>query len=234
MAKSNIIKNFINSNMDINTALQNLMAILYCLEDENLINWANKELSGYDSINELPEYRKLKGRVMASYIVGNMKYSNAPFIISHLDDDIQENLININLYSSISTLEEMKNKGESRIGKPIPPEFYILLQENTNAHIIEASVNTDLSSINDVISKVRVKILKTLLFLEKEFGNLDELDIDISIKNKDELKNIVQHIHFNLYDNSIKIGDGNKIKGSNITTNKWSILSIIKNNFLKK
>ena len=220
MAKSNIIKNFINSNMDINTALQNLMAILYCLEDENLINWANKELSGYDSINELPEYRKLKGRVMASYIVGNMKYSNAPFIISHLDDDIQENLININLYSSISTLEEMKNKGESRIGKPIPPEFYILLQENTNAHIIEASVNTDLSSINDVISKVRGKILKTLLFLEKEFGNLDELDIDISIKNKEELKNIVQHIHFNLYDNSIKIGDGNKIKGSNITTNK--------------
>lgn len=220
MAKSNIIKNFINSNMDINTAFQNLMAILYCLEDENLINWANKELSGYDSINELPEYRKLKGRVMASYIVGNMKYSNAPFIISHLDDDIQENLININLYSSISTLEEMKNKGESRIGKPIPPEFYILLQENTNAHIIEASVNTDLSSINDVISKVRVKILKTLLFLEKEFGNLDELDIDISIKNKEELKNIVQHIHFNLYDNSIKIGDGNKIKGSNITTNK--------------
>ena len=220
MAKSNIIKNFINSNMDINTALQNLMAILYCLEDENLINWANKELSGYDSINELPEYRKLKGRVMASYIVGNMKYSNAPFIISHLDYDIQENLININLYSSISTLEEMKNKGESRIGKPIPPEFYILLQENTNAHIIEASVNTDLSSINDVISKVRVKILKTLLFLEKEFGNLDELDIDISIKNKEELKNIVQHIHFNLYDNSIKIGDGNKIKGSNITTNK--------------
>ena len=171
---------------------------------------------------------------MASYIVGNMKYSNAPFIISHLDDDIQENLININLYSSISTLEEMKNKGESRIGKPIPPEFYILLQENTNAHIIEASVNTDLSSINDVISKVRVKILKTLLFLEKEFGNLDELDIDISIKNKEELKNIVQHIHFNLYDNSIKIGDGNKIKGSNITTNKWSILSIIKNNFFKK
>lgn len=234
MAKSNIIKNFINSNMDINTALQNLMAILYCLEDENLINWANKELSGYDSINELPEYRKLKGRVMASYIVGNMKYSNAPFIISHLDDDIQENLININLYSSISTLEEMKNKGESRIGKPIPPEFYIFLQENTNAHIIEASVNTDLSSINDVISKVRVKILKTLLFLEKEFGNLDELDIDISIKNKEELKNIVQHIHFNLYDNSIKIGDGNKIKGSNITTNKWSILSIIKNNFFKK
>ena len=50
--------------------------------------------------------------------------------------------------------------------------------------------------------------------------NLDELDIDISIKNKEELKNIVQHIHFNLYDNSIKIGDGNKIKGSNITTNK--------------
>lgn len=220
MAKSNIIKNFINSNMDINTALQNLLAILYCLEDETLIKWASKELSGYDSINELPEYRKLKGRLMASYIVGGMKYSNAPFITYHLDDDVQENLTNLHIFSSISTLEEMKNKGDSRIGKPIPPEFYILLQENTNAHIVEASVNTDLSSINDIISKVRVKILETLLLLEKEFGNLDELDIDISIKNEKELKNIIQNIHLNLYDNSINIGDGNKIKGSNIATNK--------------
>lgn len=53
--------------MDIDTALQNLMAILYCLDDEGLINWAKKELEGYDTYDELPKYRKLKGRVMASF-----------------------------------------------------------------------------------------------------------------------------------------------------------------------
>ena len=75
MARSNIIKNFINSSMDISTALQNLMSILYCLDDKKLINWANKELSGYNENDELPEYRKLKGRVMASFIVGYVQYS---------------------------------------------------------------------------------------------------------------------------------------------------------------
>lgn len=56
--------------MNIDTALQNLMAILYCLDDEILINWVSKELSGYDSNDNLPEYRKLKGIVKASFMVG--------------------------------------------------------------------------------------------------------------------------------------------------------------------
>ena len=68
--------------------------------------------------------------------------------------------------------------------------------------------------------KVKTKILETLLFLEKEFGNLDGLDIDISTKTEEELKSIIQHIQVNLYDNSIAIGNNNKIKNSNIVTNK--------------
>ena len=73
---------------------------------------------------------------------------------------------------------------------------------------------------NQIISKVKTKILETLLFLEKEFGNLDGLDIDISTKTEEELKSIIQHIQVNLYDNSIAIGNNNKIKNSNIVTNK--------------
>ena len=220
MARSNIIKNFINSSMDIDTALQNLLAILYCLDDKNLIGWVNKELSGYDESDELPKYRKLKGRVMANFMVGFTQYSNIQLGIGHLDEDMQENLLNAHVYSSISTLEYMKNKEGARIEKPIPPELYHRLQKNTNAHITEASVLIDIGSINDIISKVRTKILETLLYLEKEFGNLDDLDIDISTKSKEELTSIIKYIQINLYDNSITIGDNNKIKKSNITTNK--------------
>lgn len=220
MARSNIIKNFINSNMDIDTALQNLLAILYCLDDKNLIGWVNKELSGYDESDELPKYRKLNGRVIASFIVGHVHYSNRQFGIAHLDKDTQEDLLNTHVYSSISTLEYMKNKEGARIEKPIPPELYHRLQKNTNAHITEASVLIDIGSINDIISKVRTKILETLLYLEKEFRNLDDLDIDISTKSKEELTSIITHIQLTLYDNSITIGDNNKIKKSNITTNK--------------
>ena len=62
--------------------------------------------------------------------------------------------------------------------------------------------------------------METLLFLEKEFGCLDNLDIDISSKNEVEIKSIVYQIQVNLYDNSISIGDNNKIKNSDILTNK--------------
>lgn len=220
MARSNIIKNFINSNMDISTALQNLIAILYCLDDKKLINWANKELSGYNEDDELPEYRKLKGRVMASFLVGYVQYSKRQFGIGHLDEDMQESLLSTHIYSSVSTLKNMKDKEGTSIGKPIPPELYAILQANTNAHITEATVDIDMGRINDIISKVRTKILETLLFLEKEFGNLDDLDIDISTKSKKELTDIIKHIQINLYDNSITIGNNNKIKKSNITTNK--------------
>ena len=205
--------------MDIDTALQNLIAILYCLDDEALINWAKKELAGYDSYDELPEYRKLNGRVMANFIVGYYKYSNTQFGISHLDKDIQDSLLSINIYSSISTIIDMINKNK-KVGKPIPPEFYPTLQSNSNAQIINASVDIDIASINDIISKVKTKILETLLLLEKEFGSLDELDIDVSIKSKEELENIIQFIKIDLYDNSISIGDNNKIKDSELVTNK--------------
>lgn len=117
--------------MDIDTALQNLMAILYCLDDEGLINWAKKELEGYDTYDELPKYRKLKGRVMASFFVGYAQYPKRQFGIAHLDKEVQESLLSINIYNSISSLIEMKNS-EKSVGKPIPPEFYAILQANSN------------------------------------------------------------------------------------------------------
>lgn len=219
MARSKIIKDFISSKMDIDIALQNLMAILYCLDDEGLINWAKKELEGYSTYDELPQYRKLKGRVMASFFVGYTQYPKRQFGIAHLDEETQENLLSIYVYNSISALIEMKSL-EGSIGKPIPPELYAILQSNSNSHIISASVDIDLSSISDIISKVKSKILETLLFLEKEFGNLDGLDVDISIKKPEEVKNIIKNIEIKLYDNSISIGDNNKIKNSDILINK--------------
>ncbi|MCC0703834.1 hypothetical protein IC213_12220 [Clostridioides sp. ES-S-0049-02] len=45
--------------MDIEVVLQNLVVILNCLNDEMSINWATKELSGYNKDDSLPKYRTL-------------------------------------------------------------------------------------------------------------------------------------------------------------------------------
>ncbi|EOE7347193.1 hypothetical protein PV669_16540 [Clostridioides difficile] len=230
MAESNIIKNFINSNMDIETTLQNLIVILYCLEDETSINWAKKELSGYDRDDLLPKYRNLKGRVLGSVTDGANIYSDIEFGTTHLHNDLRESLLKVNLRSSISTLISSRNSWEG-LGKPIFPEYYYLLQNLIpGTNIIKASVDIDLTDVNNIISKVKLNILDILLFLEKKFGNLDKLNIDISKITEKELENIIKHIHIQieLYDNSINIGDNNKINKSNITTNKVNSISKFK------
>ena len=73
--------------------------------------------------------------------------------------------------------------------------------------------------IQDVFSTVESRLLDALIILEKEFGNLDELDIDISAKNPDELKAIIDKLIVIVYnDNSVSIGDDNRIKNSTIAS----------------
>ena len=58
-----------------------------------------------------------------------------------------------------------------------------------------------------------------LILLEKEFGVLDDLDIDIDSKSKDERLEIVKQLHVIIFnDHSANIGDGNKIKDANIAS----------------
>ena len=56
-------------------------------------------------------------------------------------------------------------------------------------------------------------------YLEKQFGNLDELDIDVDNKSEQELKEIVNHIYVLIYnDQSVTIGNDNEFNNSNITS----------------
>lgn len=218
MAKSKLIKDFINSNMDLDIALQNLLVILNDLDNDELTNWVRKELTGYNIDDTLPKYRISKGYVMASYMVGYAQYSARQFTINHLKPELKDSLTNVHMYSSISTLINSVKRNKS-LSRPIPPELYLEIQSATNAHITNAFVHIDIANINDLISTVKTKILDTLLLLEKEFGNLDDLEIDISTKTPKERDSIIQKIYINLYDNSIAIGNGNKIKDSNIISN---------------
>lgn len=85
--------------------------------------------------------------------------------------------------------------------------------------ITSAKVVVGPQLIQDVFSTVESRLLDALIILEKEFGNLDELDIDISAKNPDELKAIIDKLIVIVYnDNSVSIGDDNRIKNSTIAS----------------
>lgn len=133
--------------------------------------------------------------------------------------ELAKKILTSNILQSVSSLESIV-KEKTSTHKPIPSTVYSQLEAlcGINATSISAHVEFDYTVIQDIISKIDGKILDTLFMLEKEFENLD--DLDIATKEEEEIQNIVQHIKVILYDDSISIGDNNKIKNSDIVTNQ--------------
>lgn len=75
--------------------------------------------------------------------------------------------------------------------------------------------------IDNVLSNIESRLIDVLVNLEREFGLLDDLDIDTSEKNLADIEKITNRIEVIMYtDNSINIGDGNTIKSSEISSGK--------------
>lgn len=220
MARSQIIKDFTSSNISMDIALKQLRVLLSDIGDDASIDWVKNELTGYkDKAKSIPPYRKLTGVLKADYLVGYMHYKNTSLPLNHLDEDCRKSLLEVCLSQSVSTLESLIDNDRG-LSLHVPNELFPLIQKGSNAHIVSAKISISTIYVKDILSIVNNKILDILLLLEKEFGNLDDLAIDISLKNPSELNTIVQNINMTIYDNSITVGDNNKIKGSDLTTNK--------------
>ncbi|MCR5653861.1 MAG: hypothetical protein K6F88_08705 [Ruminococcus sp.] len=222
MAKSKIIRDLANGDIDIHTALKRAKVLFDEFQNDDIKQWINNELTGYSSVDDLPVYRVHRGSLVGTFIIGRMKYTNASIPIGKMPDNSAEVLLSIYITESICTIIRMIEefeKSNSRFGKPIDADtFPIITKYNGNPYmrIISANVIGNSFHLNNIVSIVENKLLEALLFLEKEFGVLDELDIDTSNKSADEMKAISDKIVFIFNDNSINIGDNNSIKNSKI------------------
>lgn len=221
MAKSKIIKELANSSIDTATTLKRLKILLLNLDKTELNKWVDCELNGYKNIEEIPQYRRFNGQLIANFIIGNsvkmVKYSNTPLPTANLSTEIRDVIEEVVFCEGISAVKSMAGE---EIGRVIPPEFYAYIMRGTNiSSITSARVNISKSAPLEVIAAVESKVLEILVVLEKEFGNLDELDLDCDSKTDQELQAVCERIINIIYvDKSITIGDDNKISKSDIIT----------------
>lgn len=218
MAKSKILKEIVNNEISIEVALKRLYVIANDLEDSDLITWVEKELYGYDDKDDVPDYRNIGcGNILYSGIKGtmicNMKIQNCPLPFQAIPKKVQEIIIDNFRRESIATIEKEANSTgifTYSLADIIP---YI------DVGVAIASLYRTYSQdvFKEIVNKVSSILLKIFTRLDKTVKNLDELDIGELEKDKeDQLKTFIQKVVFE--DNSIHIGDGNKIEKSNITT----------------
>ena len=228
MAKSKIIKDLANGTVDTLTALKRAKVLLINLHDDKILSWVNNEIVGYSNDAPLPSYRQCSGTLIGSYIKGSitthMKYNNVSLPLGNMPEDIKDHLIKIEFRDGIDSLKGLYESSKNQNGhlsKSIPADFFPFINKyNNDPYMIisTASVTCSAEAINNIFSVVENKLLDILILLEKEFGVLDELDIDTATLTKEQIKDIANEIRIIVYNNnSITIGDGNKIKDSTIS-----------------
>ena len=165
---------------------------------------------------------------MGSYIKGSMashmKWTNVSLPLGKMPENIQDELLAVYFREGVGALKQLAESSmeDGLLGKTIPADFFPVIATYNNdpyMYITSAKVIIGPQLIQDVFATVENRLLDALIVLEKEFGNLDELDIDITAKTSDELKTIIDKLIVIVYnDNSVSVGDGNRIKNSAIAS----------------
>lgn len=219
MAKSKILKELANNSISIEIALKRLLIILNDLNYEDLVIWVEKELNGYGKDDCKPAYREIGwGSLTYSGIKGtmmsNVKYSNNPMPFTWIPKKYMDFVSNNYVMETIGGILEKANHKQGSYEKDLTFMAYEV-QEITGIACTSIKQTFDSNSFLEIINKISVILMKIFIRLDKEFGNLDELDIDVTDNNKVEtVKKLIYQIVF--IDNSIKIGNSNKIEKSNI------------------
>lgn len=229
MARSSIIKDLANGKVDTMVALKRAKVLLSDFEDEAILNWINYELIGYPDDVELPDYRKTRGNIFGSYYKGSMAshvtFTNISLPLGNMPEDLQDSLLTIQFRESVDSLYKLLEDSTTKkgqLGKIVPADLFpslALFNQDPYMIITSARVVFDAQSIKRIFAAIENRLLDILILLEKEFGNLDELDLDCSSKSEDDIKMISDRIAVIIYnDMRVTIGDNNKIKDSKIAS----------------
>lgn len=219
MAKSQIIKDLANGTVDLHTSMKRAKVIFQEIGSEDLNRWIKNELEGYKIKEDIPEYRKVRGSLVGCYLTqSGMKCQNVAIPTNNVEEDVINGLLVNYAKQSVFALQHAIKENHS-FERPLDDKECKYLSQKTGCYIYKASVQTDNSTMVDILPQIESILMELLCYVEKEFGNLDDLDINISSKSEEELKEITKRIYVIIYsDQSINIGDHNRMKNSTVAS----------------
>jgi hypothetical protein len=222
VAKSKIIKELANGEISLEVALNRLLIIASDIDNPELGRWAEKELNGYSGDDMIPPYRVVKNTMVRySGINGGFQVNNLvfPFPIEDLfPEEYKDRAKKMELTEGIRVIEEFASGDEK---KEYGKDLLFLAGRIASKYGIQCYSIMQLVPQNafyNVMSAIKLTLTKILLTLDKTYGCLDELDIDSSSVEAEEVLKISTTINQYIFnDNSITIGNKNKIEESSIS-----------------
>jgi hypothetical protein len=219
MGRSQLLKDVVSGKESLESILLRLKVILSDLNNEQIMNWVNGELQGYNSNEMVPAYRMVHGNAIGTFLVNyQFQYTNqAVPLESLLPADKIENIKKNYITESIGALQAvLEGENRDKYGFIVPTAYCHSISID-ELQIASMTVRVPSNTLDGIISNIKAKLVDVIMELEKQFENLDELDISDQVegssKKKEEVVGTLQQI---IFDRSINIGDKNKIGKSRL------------------
>lgn len=194
----------------ISQILLKAQIIAYNVGDEKFSKLIKNEQQGYSPKDDIPDYRKLKSMVKATFVNswGYVQTVNVPCEAIE-DKRERELLIFVSVREPLVQVEAMYNNAESGMVKVQVPVFaYPVIKELYKKNVIEVhSANHCFpkESLLSIVENVKAQLLDLLLQFNDKLDWKMELAAD---KNKDMAKAIINNV-YNVKAVVANMGNGN-------------------------
>lgn len=182
-----IIELLSRENPAVETALTKTKVLLYRIGEPQLAAWVNSEINGYAGNNEVPAYRIIPTRVLATVTDGfTVRWNSIPIPIEHLPTEMKEDLKNTKVGHGVAALEEFASASEDTLSKPLSPEFYRLLAKGLNKGLVIETAHVEIgkSQVIGILAQIRSRLLDFVLQLSSRMPS-DLPDVDTKMRSKE-------------------------------------------------
>jgi hypothetical protein len=186
-------KDGMNPSIEVSSLLRKAYVVAKKLKVNDFADWLSKELNGFNSGDEIPNYRKVQGTIKAH----NPFHGWVPVILQ--DTEMAENLSTRMINQSIPELENViKNAKDRNIDYGtirFPNDIERLLMSTFEVELVPQLL-VDNSQIHKIIESVRNTVLEWALKLEED-GILGE-GMTFSEKEQEKASTTTYHITNNI------------------------------------
>jgi len=185
MPKSQIIKDIVEDNVSLEKSLTRLYVIVKDVNNKQLAQWIENELNGYKETDDVPEYRRANCSLLQySGINGSFQVTNVPLPEGWVRSDFMDSIVKTIIRDGIHHVEILASSenGAARDLTQLAGE----VGAATHGEVSCTSIRQLIPSYiyQRICAEVKTKMITALMGLEKTYGNLDTLGIDISDKKQ--------------------------------------------------
>jgi len=189
----------VDQNVDISVLLRKCTILAARLGNEEFKLWVERELNGYSSKEDLPEYRILDAESHGNFLGVAWKANDVPIPPSMIPEEYQDIVTTVYFMHPISYYQaSIMDRGNSRdiLSQPWPADLIRLVGSKIyeNMNCVNAWKVIPRSAIAALLDTVRNRVLRFVLEIEAEAPDIGEAPPDTKPISKERTAKIFQTV----------------------------------------